>query len=175
MSLGPEPSVLEVLSQCSDMKEILWNFIRRPSGKDPDEKKRLTLIQHPHFYRFFPDKYEGGFRTYPTETFYQDQISVLADNPGQAGRVYPEILKRKRVFTKSKTQGMLSFSKVLSFLLFILSLKPFQIPLKRSRVNASFVRSFKIHPTYGVLKNLRGLGLGLTPLNSRFRLLRFLL
>ena len=122
----PDPSVPEVLSQGSDMKEILWNFIRRPTGKDSDEKKRLTLRQHPHFYRNFPEKYGGGLRTYPTETFHHDQINVLTDNPGQASRVYPEIPKRNRVFIKSETQGMLSFSKVLSLLLFSLSLTPFR-------------------------------------------------
>jgi len=82
------------------VKEILWNFSRRrPTGKDLDEKKRLTLRQHPHFYRKLPEKYGAGFRTFPTETFDHDQISVLTDNSGQAGRVYLEIPKRKRYFS----------------------------------------------------------------------------
>jgi hypothetical protein len=81
------------------MNEILWNFSRRPPDKDSDEKKRLTLKQHPHFYRNLPEKYGGGFRRSPTETFYHDQISVLTDSSGQAGRVYLEIPERKRVFS----------------------------------------------------------------------------
>ena len=83
------------------MKEILWNFSWRPTdpGNDSDEEKRLTLRQHPHFYEKLPEKYWGGFLTYPTEIFCHDQISVLTDNPGQAGRAYLEIPKRKRVFS----------------------------------------------------------------------------
>jgi hypothetical protein len=82
------------------VKEILWNFSRRrPTGKDSDDKKRLTLRQHPHFYSKLPEKYGVEFRTLPTETFDHGPISVLTDNSGHAGRVYIEIPKRKRYFS----------------------------------------------------------------------------
>jgi hypothetical protein len=99
-SLVPDPIVPEELCQSSDVKEILWNFRPRHTDKDSgDEKKRLTLKQHPHFYRKLPEKYGGAFQRDPTETFYHDQISVLTDNSGQAGRIYLEIPKKKRVFS----------------------------------------------------------------------------
>lgn len=89
----------EELSQSSGVNEILWNFGRRLTGKDSDEKKRLTLRQHPHFYRKLPGRYGGEFREHPTETFFHDQISVLKDKPGRAGRIYLDIPKRKRCFS----------------------------------------------------------------------------
>jgi hypothetical protein len=103
-SLVPDPNVPEELCRSSNLNEILWNFSRRLVGKDPDgEKKRLSLRQHPHFYRKLPEKYWGGFEGQPTETFFHDQISVLTDNSSQAGRVYLDIPtsggKKKRVFS----------------------------------------------------------------------------
>lgn len=179
--LVPDPNVPEELCQSSDVKEILWNFRRRHDDNDEDEKKRLTLRQHPHFYRKLPEKYGGTFRREPTETFYRDdrddrddrnhQISVLTDNSGQAGRVYLEIPKKKRVFSNvwdAIDTIIFKGSSLPSAL--SLSLTPCQISLEGSRVKESSVRTSKIHLTYGALKSLRGLGL--TPPNSRFRLLR---
>jgi hypothetical protein len=85
----------EVVSQSSNMNEILWNFSR---FKD---ERRLTLNDNPHFYEKLPtstEKYEGQFRIDPIETFYHDKISVLIDNPGLAGRVFLETAKEKRAF-----------------------------------------------------------------------------
>jgi hypothetical protein len=153
------------------VKEILWNFSRRPTGKGSDEKKRLTLRQHPQFYLRLPEKYGARFRRDPTETFNHDQISVLTDNSIQAGRVYIEIPKRKRFFSNVwDVKDTIIFKG--SWLLFVLflSLTPCQISLESSKAKASSVLSLKILQTYGVLKSLRGLGLN--PPNSRFRLLR---
>jgi hypothetical protein len=85
----------EVLSQSSNMNEILWNFSRFKDGR------RLTLKDNPHFYEKLPtseEKYEGQFRIDPIETFHHDKISVLTDNPGLTGRVFLETAKEKRAF-----------------------------------------------------------------------------
>ena len=85
----------EVLSPRSDTKEIMWNFSRYKDGR------RLTLKQNPHFYEKLPtsaEKYEGQFRTDPVETFQQEAISVLTDNPGLTGRFFVETAKEKRAF-----------------------------------------------------------------------------
>ena len=71
----------------------MWNFSRHSAGK------RLALGQHPHFYRKLPEKYGDGFQRCPIDTFCYDQISVLTDNSSQAGRIYLEIPKRKRIFS----------------------------------------------------------------------------
>lgn len=127
----------EELSQSSDVNEILWNFSRRPTSKDSDEKKRLTLRQHPHFYRKLPRRYEGGFREHPTETFCHDQISVLTDKPGHAGRVYLDIPKRKRCFSNvwDASEAIIFKGSWLHFTLY-LSETPCQISLEGSRVKA---------------------------------------
>ena len=84
-----------MLSPSSSAKEILWNFSRFKDGR------RLTLKDNPHFYEKFPtsaEKYEGQFRTDPIETFQQEKISVLTDNPGVTGRLFLETAKEKRAF-----------------------------------------------------------------------------
>jgi len=94
-SLLVSDPISEVLSQSSDTKEILWNFSRFKDGR------RLTLKDNPHFYEKLPtsaEKYEGQFRTDPVETFQQEKISVLTDNPGLTGRLFLETAKGKRAF-----------------------------------------------------------------------------
>ena len=85
-----------MLSQSSDLKEILWNFSRIK-----DAKKRLTLKQNPHFYKrlpTIPHLYGGTFRTEPIDTFQHEKISVLTDNPDSVGRVYVDVGQKKRAF-----------------------------------------------------------------------------
>jgi hypothetical protein len=87
--------ILEVLSQTSGTKEIMWNF---SLFKD---ERRLTVKDNPHFYEKLPtsaEKYEGQFRTDPIETFHHDKISVLTDNPRLTGRVFLETAEEKRAF-----------------------------------------------------------------------------
>jgi len=94
-SLMVSDPILEVLGQSSHTKEILWNFSRFKDGR------RLTLKDNPHFYKKLPtsaEKYEGQFRTDPVETFQQEKISVLTDNPGLTGRLFLETAKEKRAF-----------------------------------------------------------------------------
>jgi hypothetical protein len=84
-----------VLGEKSDTKEIMWNFSRFRDGR------RLTLKDNPHFYEKLPtsaEKYEGRFRTDPVETFQQEKISVLTDDPRLTGRVFLETAKAKRAF-----------------------------------------------------------------------------
>ena len=84
-----------MLGQTSDTKEIMWNFSLFKG------ERRLTLKDNPHFYEKLPtsaEKYEGRFRTDPTETFHHDKISVLTDDPRLAGRVFLETAKEKRAF-----------------------------------------------------------------------------
>ena len=88
--------IQEVLSRCSDSKDVLWNFSR---FKD---ERRLTLKDNPHFYEKLPtsaEKYGGQFRTKPVVTFLQGKISVLTDNPRLTGRLFLETAKEKRVFS----------------------------------------------------------------------------
>jgi hypothetical protein len=94
-SLMVSDPIPEVLSPSSDTKEILWNFSRFKDGR------RLTLKDNPHFYKKLPtsaEKYEGQFRTVPVETFQQEKISVLTDNPHLTGRLFLETAKEKRAF-----------------------------------------------------------------------------
>ena len=61
----------------------------------------MTLKQNPHFYQRLPTltgSYGGKFRMDPIETFRYEKVSVLIDNPGQAGRVFLETARRRRVF-----------------------------------------------------------------------------
>ena len=61
----------------------------------------MTLKDNPHFYEWLPEIaeiYEGQFRVEPIETFQQEKISVLTDNPGLTGRVYLETTEKKRAF-----------------------------------------------------------------------------
>jgi hypothetical protein len=77
--------VPEVLSQKSDLKEILWNFSRFHR----DDSRRLTLKQNPHFYRDLPtspEAYNSTFQADPIEDFHNvKQVRVLTD---KRGRVY---------------------------------------------------------------------------------------
>jgi hypothetical protein len=77
--------LLEVLSEKPDLKEILWNF----SHFRPNDKRRLTLRQNPHFYRDLPtspEAYNSTFQADPIEDFHNvTQVWVLTDKPG---RVY---------------------------------------------------------------------------------------
>jgi hypothetical protein len=85
----------EVLCRLSDTNEILWNFSRLK------DEKRLTLKDHPHFYEKLPtsaEKYKGQFRIDPVENFQQEEISVLTDNLGEAGRVFLKTAKETRAY-----------------------------------------------------------------------------
>jgi hypothetical protein len=85
--------VLEVLSNRSNLQEILWNFSRFK------EEKRLTLKQNPHFYKDLPTSsksYGSGFQTNPIHDFQDvDSVCVLTDKPG---RVYLETSRVTRAF-----------------------------------------------------------------------------
>jgi hypothetical protein len=98
MASDPIP---EVLTESSDLNEILWNFIRL------NDKKRLTLKDNPHFYEMLPTSaylYDGNFRIDPIENFhheiYQERISVLTDSPHVTGRMILEIAEETRVYDK---------------------------------------------------------------------------
>ena len=91
-------SIPEALSPRSNSNEILWNFSRFTDGR------RLSLKDNPHFYEKLPTsagKYVGQFRADPVDTFLQETISVLIDNPRLTGRVFLEIAKVKRVFVNA--------------------------------------------------------------------------
>jgi hypothetical protein len=65
------------------------------------DERRLTLKANPHFYENLPTspgEYDGQFRTDPVETFQQEKISVLTDDPRLMGRVFLETAEEKRVF-----------------------------------------------------------------------------
>jgi hypothetical protein len=65
----------EVLCEQSGFGEILWNFSRFK-----DEKKRLSLRQHPQFYETLPTlpkEYGAEFRRDPTETFLVEKQAQL--------------------------------------------------------------------------------------------------
>ena len=85
----------EVLSERSRLKEILWNFSLLKN------ERRLTLEDNPHFYEELPtsaEKYKGQFRTDPIETFQQESINVLTDNPRLTGWVFLETARHKQAF-----------------------------------------------------------------------------
>jgi hypothetical protein len=87
----------EVLSQSSDVNEILWNFSRFKG------ERRLTLKDNPHFYENLPtsaEKYDGQFRIDPIETFQvHHKICVLIDDPRRlTGRVFLETAEGNRAF-----------------------------------------------------------------------------
>ena len=85
----------EVLSERSRIREILWNFSLFKDGR------RLTLEDNPHFYKALPtsaEKYKGQFRTDPIETFQQESINVLTDNPRLTGWVFLETARHKQAF-----------------------------------------------------------------------------
>jgi hypothetical protein len=80
------------------LSEVLWIFCRLK-----DKNKRLALRQNPHFYEKLPtepETYEAGFRMDPIETFQHGslKISVLVDNPDQAGWVFLETARETRAF-----------------------------------------------------------------------------
>jgi len=88
-------------------------------------------------------EYGGEFRTYPTETFQHERISVPSDDSRKTGRVYLKTGKKKRVFGRV------------------------WIPEDAIRVKALSVSSFKTRLTYGVSRSLHRLA----PPGCRFRLL----
>lgn len=69
-----------MLNSESNLAEVLWNFTRFK----PEDKRRLTLKQNPHFYKF-PDspQYDGEFRLDPIDNFQHTQISVITDKPSR--------------------------------------------------------------------------------------------
>jgi hypothetical protein len=86
-----------ILGPHSDLSEVLWIFCRL------EKSKRLALKQNPHFYEKLPIKpeaYGARFRLDPTETFHHGSrtISVLVDNPEQAGWVFLETARETRAF-----------------------------------------------------------------------------
>jgi hypothetical protein len=97
-SLMVSDPIPEVLSQSSNVAEILWNFSRFKDGR------RLTLKNSPHFYEKLPTSAEiyGGLflsdPTDPNEIFHHDKISILTDNSGLTGRVFLEAAKKERIF-----------------------------------------------------------------------------
>ena len=72
--------VLERLSDCPSVQEILWNF-----SHYKDEQKRLTLSENPHFYAELPtspEEYGDSLKIDPTEDFrHADKFYVLIDKP----------------------------------------------------------------------------------------------
>jgi len=85
-----------VLSHKSNLPEVLWNFSRLKG------KKRVTLKQNPHFYKF-PDlpkglkQYHGGFKVDPIENFQQEHTKfwVITNKPG---RIFLETPRHTRAF-----------------------------------------------------------------------------
>ena len=81
--------MLEVLTNSSNMTEILWNF-----GRYKD-KKRITVKQNPHFYKSLPgskEEYGYDFRRHPMTNFVDaPKVHVLTDRLGcvyiDSGRV----------------------------------------------------------------------------------------
>jgi hypothetical protein len=68
-SLMASDPIPEVLTESSDLNEILWNFIRL------NDEKRLTLKDNPHFYEMLPTSayiYDGNFRIDPIENFHHE-------------------------------------------------------------------------------------------------------
>ena len=89
-----------MLGEGSNLSEVLWNFSRY-TGKE--REKRLTLGQHPHFYRGLPlvsREYGDDFQSDPIENFLdtsspEHKIFVLTN---RQGRVYLESGKDPRAF-----------------------------------------------------------------------------
>ena len=86
-----------ILGPHSDLSEVLWIFCRL------EKSKRLALKQNPQFYEKLPTKpeaYEARFRRDPIETFHHGSrtISVLVDDPDQAGWVFLETARETRAF-----------------------------------------------------------------------------
>jgi hypothetical protein len=141
-------SQIEVLTDGSNLREILWNFSRYP----PASGKRVTLAENPHFYRHHfpitsPNASLNNFTTDPTEHFLDaDDIYVLTNKPG---RVYLESNRNSRAFDNVWTANEIYIFKghCLAFLLFPL-LKYFQTSMESSTVK---VLSFKAVSTSGVV------------------------
>jgi hypothetical protein len=78
MSLLVTDSCAELVRKDSTFKDILWDFYRLI-----DTKKRLTLMNNPHFYAKLPksqEEYESRIEIDPTEDFWQaDKFYVLTD------------------------------------------------------------------------------------------------
>ena len=78
------------------LSEVLWIF-----SNFNDENIRLALEQNPCFYRTLstsPKVYGGEFRMDPIETFQHERVSVLVDNPDQAGQVFLETAEEVLAF-----------------------------------------------------------------------------
>ena len=73
-------SCAELVNNCSTIPDILWNFYRIK-----DTKKRLTLMDNPHFYAKLPESWEAYERTskiYPAKKLSRvRKFSVLTDRP----------------------------------------------------------------------------------------------
>ena len=78
MSLLVTDSCAELVGSRSTFGDILWDFYRL---RDP--KKRLTLMDNPHFYAKLPksqEEYESSIEIDPTEDLWQaDKFYVLTD------------------------------------------------------------------------------------------------
>jgi hypothetical protein len=84
------------LDHHSGFSEVLWIF-----GCLTDETRRLTLKQNPHFYQTLPtlpEAYVGDFRIEPIKTFQHERVSILIDNPNDAGQVFLETERETRAF-----------------------------------------------------------------------------
>lgn len=84
-----------MLDPHSDKSKVLWIFSHLK------DDRRLTLTQNPHFYKglpILPQAYGDEFQMDPIETFQHERISVLVDNPRDAGRVFLEIAGQRRAF-----------------------------------------------------------------------------
>ena len=143
----------EVLCPLSKTNEILWNFSRLK------DEKRLTLKVNPHFYEKLPtsaEKYKGRFQIDPVETFEQEEISVLTDNLGQAGRVFLKTAKKIRAFGNVwvPKSAIIFKGSWLSFHPFSYLLTSSQTSVESLREKASSVRRSKKRPIYGVMRSL---------------------
>lgn len=90
----PNPKVIEqMLGEETSVPEILWNFGRLKGDQ------RITLKQHPHFYRDLPTlprAYNDGYTTDAIVKFWDEtEIWVLTD---KQSRVFLETGQKKRVF-----------------------------------------------------------------------------
>ena len=82
MSLLVTDSCAELVRSVSTFSDILWDFYRLK-----DTKKRLTLVDNPHFYAKLPigvpksqEEYESRIEIDPTEVLWQaDKFYVLTD------------------------------------------------------------------------------------------------
>jgi hypothetical protein len=145
-----------VLTNGSNLREILWNFSRYPLAS----RKRVTLAENPHFYRHrlpitSPNASLDHFTTDPMEHFLDDdddEIYVLTNKPG---RVYLESGENSRAFDNVwMTNGIYIFKgQCLALLLFPL-LTSFQTFVESSRVKVSSENPLKAGAASGVAMSL---------------------